>query len=165
MTFRVFIQSEAGSNRKHFHDEKSLEWKGVVEVSQRYPFPYGFVIGTTADDGCNVDCFVITDESLETGQVVECEIAGLMEQIEDEQEDHNVLATLPGASTEIGPSVRERLTEFVCEVFEHIDGKRIKVGRFLPANVAESYIKARLDETLSSAVQQPNGADAPGGPV
>ena len=102
MTLRVFIQNEAGSNRKHPHNEKTLEWKGVVEVSRRYPFPYGFVIDTTAADGCNVDCYVITDEPLHTGQVVECEIAGLMEQIEDEQEDHNVLATLPGASTEIG---------------------------------------------------------------
>ncbi|MEO8634694.1 MAG: inorganic diphosphatase [Gemmatimonadales bacterium] len=81
MIIHVFIQNEAGSNRKHYHDEKTLEWKRVEELPRHYPSAYGFVVGTTADDGCNVDCFVITEKSLKTGALVECEIAGLMEQV------------------------------------------------------------------------------------
>jgi inorganic pyrophosphatase len=46
MNVRVFIQNEAGSNQKHYHDEKTLEWKRVASVSSAYPFPYGFIVGT-----------------------------------------------------------------------------------------------------------------------
>ena len=61
------------------------KWKRVATVSHRYPFPYGFIIGTMAADECNVDCFVITKRELKTGGIVECEPIGLMEQIEDRQ--------------------------------------------------------------------------------
>jgi inorganic pyrophosphatase len=83
MNVGVFIQNEAGSNRKHYHDEKTLEWNRVVDVSRPYPYPDGFVVGTTAEDGGNVDCFVITNERLKTGQLVEGQIASLMERFED----------------------------------------------------------------------------------
>ena len=145
MNVRIFIQNEAGSNQKHYHDEKTLEWKRVAAVSARYPFPYGFVVGTTAADGGNADCFVITEERLRTGQLVEGRVAGLMEQIEDGQEDHNVLAILPGADRAIGPEDEERLTAFVRAVFARRAGKRVEVGRFLDAGAGEAYITARLD--------------------
>ncbi len=92
---RVFIQNEAGSNQKHLHDEKTLAHKRMVIVSQAYPFPYGFVLDTTSEDGDNVDCFVITDRPLKTGTIVRCEPVGLLEQIEDGEADHNLLALLP----------------------------------------------------------------------
>ena len=31
MNIRVFIQNETGSNLKHYHDEKTLEWKRAVK--------------------------------------------------------------------------------------------------------------------------------------
>jgi inorganic pyrophosphatase len=41
------------------------------------------VIGTDSGDGGNVDCYVITNRTLKTGQIVECDPIGLMEQFED----------------------------------------------------------------------------------
>src|SRR5262245_12786211 len=109
MRVTVFIQNEAGSNQKHYHDEKTLAWKRTATVSRSYPFPYGFVVGTTTDDGCNVDCFVITPQRLKTGQLVECEVIGLMEQIEDGREDHNVLAGLAGENANVDAAVQAQL--------------------------------------------------------
>ena len=63
MPMTVFVQNEAGSNRKHYHNEKTLELQRAVDVSERYPFPYGFVVGTTAEDGCNVDCYIISGDT------------------------------------------------------------------------------------------------------
>jgi inorganic pyrophosphatase len=145
MRISVFIQNEAGSNQKHYHDEKTLEWKRMARVSRPYPFPYGFVIGTTSADACNVDCFVITQHSLKTGQIVECDTIGLMEQIEDGQEDHNVLAQLHGESGVVDASVQAKLTDFVLHVFDHVDGKQIHVGRFLDADDAGAFVAARSD--------------------
>jgi len=127
---KVFIQNGGGSDLKHFHDEKTLELKGTTRVSRAYPLPYGFVLNTTAEDGLNVDCFVITSRPLTTGQVVECDLIGLMEQIEDGKADHNVLAVLRGEGAVVNENTRQLLTDFVSHVFDHIPGKRISVGRF-----------------------------------
>jgi inorganic pyrophosphatase len=146
MNVRVFIQNEAGSNQKHYHDEKTLEWKRVATVSSAYPFPYGFIVGTSADDGCSVDCFVLTASRLRTGQVVDCQVVGLMEQFEDGHEDHNVLAVLPASPVDISEQMQARLSQFVMDVFKHIPGKRIAVGQFAGPQAAESYVKARFDQ-------------------
>lgn len=142
---RVFIQNEAGTNRKHYHDEKTLELKRVVEVSQLYPFAYGFILDTTADDGWNVDCYVLTDRRLRTGEIVECEPIGLMEQVEDGHEDHNVLATLIGESRTVNPETQEVLAAFSLHVFAHVAGKRMHVGRFLGRAEAEAHVTAHRD--------------------
>jgi len=95
MTVNVFVQNEAGSTQKNYHDEQTFEFMFAKTVSRAYPYPYGFIVRTNADDGCNVDCFIITKRHLRTGQTFECEAFALMEQIEDGNVDHNVLAKLP----------------------------------------------------------------------
>ncbi|MDA1185279.1 MAG: inorganic diphosphatase [Acidobacteria bacterium] len=145
MTIRVFVQNEAGSNRKNYHDEKTLVFRRDEIVSHQYPFPYGFVIGTEAGDGCNVDCFVITDRILRTGQVVECEPIGLLEQFEDGVVDHNVLARLLDDDGSVSEHVESALTEHVLECFRHVSGKRISVGRFLDARDAQAHITSHRE--------------------
>jgi inorganic pyrophosphatase len=145
MVVSVFIQNEAGSNQKNYHNEKTFEFKGAETVSRAYPYPYGFVVGTNADDGCNVDCFVITKRNLRTGQIIECEAIALMEQIEDDKPDHNVLATLLDENMHITTEIQTILTDFVLNVFRHVAGKQIRVGRFLGAIDARAHILARLD--------------------
>ena len=86
---------------------------------------------TSANDGCNVDCFVLTDRPLRTGQVVDCQVAGLMEQFEDGHEDHNVLAVIPGSPVDISAQIQDRLSGFVMGVFKHIPGKRLPSGSLL----------------------------------
>ena len=145
MMLRVFIQNETGSDQKNYHDEKRLVWQRRMTVSRAYPFPYGFVIDTSADDGCNVDCFVITDVPLRTGQVVECEVVGLMEQFEDGHVDHNVLARLTGSESIVDEDVRGQLHDFVTTVFSHIPGKHITVGNFLNAGEAQTHLMDHRD--------------------
>ena len=141
---RVFIQNEAGSDQKHLHDEKTLEYKRTVTVSRPYPFPYGFILDTTSEDGDNLDCFVITKQPLKTGSLVECEPIALLEQIEDGEEDHNVLAALQGEAPEIDQAMMDTFREFTFHVFDHVPGKEIAVGRLLPREAAEQHIRACL---------------------
>jgi inorganic pyrophosphatase len=148
MLIKVFVQNEAGSNLKNYHDEKTLAFQSARHVSRAYPFPYGFVIGTTARDGCNLDCYVITSRDINTAEVLECEPVGLMEQFEDGIEDHNILALPVGESVEITEAIREILVEFVENVFGHIKNKQIKAGRFLSAAEANAHIENRADVTF-----------------
>jgi inorganic pyrophosphatase len=149
---RVFIQNEVGSCTKNYHDEKLLRWLRSDRVSRPYPYPYGFVLNTWASDGCNVDCFVITQAQLSTGQIVECEPVGLMEQIEDGEEDHNILAGLVGEASSIDSIVEQQLTELVMHVFSHVDGKRVRAGRFLSKEAALEHLARHQDHELRAGV-------------
>ena len=119
----VFIQNERGSTHKNLHDEKTLTYRSTVRVSRPYPFPYGFILGTTSGDGDNLDCFVLTTRRLTTGTIIECEPLGLLEQIEDGEEDHNVLAA---PSDERVASLEDAVTQlraFIAHLFDHVPGR------------------------------------------
>jgi len=142
---KAFVQNEAGSRVKHSHNEKTLELLGTSQVSRAYPFPYGFVLDTTADDGLSVDCFFLTEKPLRTGQIVECDPIGLMEQFEDGKADHNVLAVIHGEEVLVTKKVIRTLTDFVAHVFDHIPGKTMHVGNFLSRPGALKYITSHRD--------------------
>jgi len=103
-----------------------------------------------------VGTFIITDKPLKSGQIVECEPAGLMEQMEKswdeskgdtEKVDHNVLAVLSGDDkTVINDDVKARLTDFVLHVFDHIRPNKNRIGNFLNAQEALKYIESCKDK-------------------
>ncbi|MFC1847648.1 inorganic diphosphatase [Chloroflexota bacterium] len=167
---QVFIENPAGSRTKNIHDEKTLEFKGSIPVAQAYPFPYGFILDTTSEDGGNLDCFVLTNHSLHRGDVVACSVVGLMEQYEDGKPDHNILATPVGESVALTESVKSELKVFVTEVFsvlgedmdvrlsggevmdyldevaQRLKSKNITAGEFLDVAPALSLIKQCSDK-------------------
>jgi inorganic pyrophosphatase len=150
---RVFIENEAGSFVKHLHEEKTLKLKGTTRVSRAYPLPYGFVLETSAEDGDNVDCFVLTAKPLRSGEIVDCEPVGLMEQIEDGQVDHKVLAALPGEEVKLDLKTRQSLIEFASHVFDHVPDKNMKVGEFRDQKAAADYVLLHRDATaVNSAI-------------
>ena len=147
---KVFIQNETGSFIKNFYDEKTLEFTRAAQVSRAYPLPYGFILNTTGDDGLNVDCFVLTQTSLRTGQIVQCDPIGLMEQIEDGKEDHNVLAVLRGEEEQLDSKSKQELVEFVSHVFDHVAGKTVLAGNFRGKESATDYVRQHEDPGSAS---------------
>lgn len=141
-SIRVFIENPAGSCLKHHHDEDTLEFLRVEQVSEPYPFPYGFVPGTRAPDGDAVDCFVVTARPLRTGDLVECEPIALMEQTEAGCVDHNLLAVLPGEAVPDLEALRPLLARSVERLFAGLPGRETTVGRFLPVADAIAYLEA-----------------------
>ncbi len=137
---RVFIENEAGSRRKNTYDESTLQFLSSADVSAAYPFPYGFVIGTRSEDGDAVDCFVITDRKLAAGSTVDCEAFGLLEQIEDDEIDHKILAVPAGTKPAADAALLATLREFATNVFAHIPGKHLKLGQLLGREAAEAYL-------------------------
>ena len=143
---RVFIENGAGSRRKNIYDERTLAWQRAVEVSRPYPFPYGFVIGTRGADGDCVDCFVLTAAALGAGSIVACDPIGLLEQVEDGEVDHKVLAVPSGEHFALDDSVLAALKDFINGVFAHVPGKRMQIGRLLPRADAVAYVRASRED-------------------
>ncbi len=142
----VFIQNEADSNIKNTHNEKTLEFKGSRRILLPYPYPYGFITETSAEDGGNVDCYVITKDSLKSGAILECSPIGLLEQFEGDEIDHKVLATIPGENIEINENLLSVFQDFIYGIFSEFPGKLIRVDRILPLEAALSYIQSCSDK-------------------
>lgn len=140
-TIQVLIENPAGSRVKHHYHEETFELLRVERVSGAYPYPYGFVPGTRAPDGDCVDCFVITERPLRSGQLVECDPFALMEQTEAGIVDNDVLAVPVGEAVPDLASLIPVLTRGILELFVGMPGRETGVGRFLPASEAAAYIE------------------------
>lgn len=151
MRITAFIENPSGSTIKHVYDEETLELLGTTEASRAYPYAYGFLPGTHAPDGDSVDCFVLTRSSLPSGHQVACTSIALLEQIEDGEIDHNVLAVPEGEPAPDLMEVVQTLRDFIHHVFDHIPGKEMQVGRLLGPAEAIAYIRAHVGETVPDA--------------
>ena len=142
----VLIEAERGSPHKNVYDEKTFAYKGRRQGSTPYPYPYGFVTGTTTADGGGVDCYLITEQRVEAGTRVACEAIGLLEQFEDGELDHKVLATLPGQNSELGQDLLDELSGFIYAAFAESPNATVKVGRILSKREALDYVSRYANE-------------------
>lgn len=138
---QVLIENEAGSREKRTYDERSLQFVKTAPVSAAYPFPYGFIVGTLSGDGDAVDCFVLTRRRLASGTTVACEPVALLEQIEDGDIDHKVIAVPAGEHATVSTADEATLRDFVRTVFAHVPGKTMSVGRLLDRAAAQDYVR------------------------
>ena len=139
--FQVFIENEAGLATKNTYDEKTLKFLKSTKVSRPYPYPYGFVLDTISGDGDCVDCFVVTEKALRSGDIVECVPSHLMEQIEDGEVDHKVLCVLAGSPSVVEDRAVVTIRAFAMSVFAHIPGKRMQLGSLLGTAEAVDYVR------------------------
>jgi inorganic pyrophosphatase len=142
---QVLIQVEAGSRDKKLYNEKTLEYRETHRVSQRYPYPYGFIIGTRAEDGDAVDCYLITKDRLKANTIVECEPIGLLEQDEDGEIDHKVLAVMPGQDVDLDEGLLKELQDFIYALFSQYPDMRVSVGPVHPSEAALNHVQKFRD--------------------
>jgi inorganic pyrophosphatase len=86
--FRVVIETPKGSRNKFAFnaEEHTFELKQVLPSGMEFPYDFGFVPSTEADDGDPIDVLVLMDEPAFPGCVLSCRIIGV---IEGEQESGN----------------------------------------------------------------------------
>ena len=137
---QMLIQVAAGSCDRKCYDERTLEYIETRPGSLPYPYPYGFIIGTSAEDGCCVDCYLITSDRLTAGTIVECEPVGLLLQDEGGEIDHKILAVMPGQDVAVGPKLMQELQEFICAIFAEYPGI-VRVGPLLSREAALEHLQ------------------------
>jgi inorganic pyrophosphatase len=138
---RMLIQVEAGSCDRNVYNEKTLEYIKTSPGSHPYPYPYGFIVGTSAEDGVCVDCYLVTNAKVSAGSIVECEPIGLLEQHEDDEIDHKVLAVLPGEDTNLDPVVLDELQTFIKRIFSGHPEMNVWVGPVHPREAALHHLQ------------------------
>src|SRR5690349_1497104 len=78
---RVVIETPKGSRNKFAFnpDERIFELKKVLPAGMAFPYDFGFVPSTRADDGDPVDVLVLMDEPAFPGCALSCRPIGVIE--------------------------------------------------------------------------------------
>ncbi len=89
----VLIEIPGGSKNKYEFDKdlNAFILDRVLFASVRYPFDYGFVPNTLADDGDPLDGMVIMDEPTFPGCVIAARPIGMLEMIDGGDRDEKIL--------------------------------------------------------------------------
>jgi inorganic pyrophosphatase len=118
----VLIEIPAGSKNKYEYDKElqAFALDRVLFASVQYPFDYGFIPNTLADDGDPLDGLVIMDQPTFPGCVIAARPIGMLEMIDGGDRDEKILC-VPAADPryaevkslkDIAPHRLEEIAEF-----------------------------------------------------
>src|SRR3989338_5201832 len=90
----VVVDIPQNSSIKYEVDEESGEIfvDRFLYTAMQYPFNYGFVPGTLAEDGDPLDVIVLSEYAVEPGTVIPSSIIGMLEMEDEEGIDTKILA-------------------------------------------------------------------------
>ena len=152
----VFIEIPQGSSVKYELDKES----GVVMVDRFnftamfYPFNYGFIPGTSAEDGDPTDVLVISSYSVQPGTVIPVRPIGMLE-MEDEAGIDTKIIAVPTLKvdpffskindvSDLDEMTRKKIQHFFNHYKELEPGKWVKTKNFLGKEEAYKDIKKSI---------------------
>lgn len=153
----VVVEIPQGSGIKYELDKDT----GVIFVDRflftamYYPFNYGFIPQTLADDGDPVDVLVISREPVVPGSVIRCRPIGMLEMRDEEGIDTKLIAvphekldpTYADIKTidQLPEIVREKIKHFFEHYKELEPGKWVKVENWKGLQDAIEEIKKGIE--------------------
>lgn len=80
-TIQVIIETPKGSRNKFSFDSKQkvFELKKVLPAGMAFPYDFGFIPSTQAEDGDGTDVLVLMDEPAFPGCLLKCRVIGVIE--------------------------------------------------------------------------------------
>lgn len=89
----VLVEITAGSKNKYEYDKdlQAFALDRVLYSSVQYPYDYGFVPNTLADDGDPLDGMVLMEEPTFPGCVIQARPIGMLEMIDGGDRDEKIL--------------------------------------------------------------------------
>jgi inorganic pyrophosphatase len=125
-TLHVIIETPKGSRNKFKFDPSRglFELGSVLPAGAVFPFDFGFVPGTKADDGDPMDVLVLMDEPAFPGCLIRSRLIGVIEahQVErdgTETENHRLIAVATNSWAHHDVTTIEDVGERVIEEIEH----------------------------------------------
>lgn len=87
----AIVETPKGSRNKYVYDEKSdlIQLKKALPAGMVFPFDFGFIPSTIAEDGDPMDILVLTDAPTVPGCLVESKVLGIVK-VEQEEEGEKV---------------------------------------------------------------------------
>jgi inorganic pyrophosphatase len=162
---RVVIETPKGSRNKFAFnaDDHVFELKKVLPAGMAFPYDFGFVPSTLADDGDPVDVLVLMDEPAFPGCVLKCRPIGVIqgEQCDKEKKVRNdrIIAVEKDAHSwadiksvnDLGKQFVRELEEFFVD-YHRLSGEQYRVlalkGRAQARKLVKSGMATAMNQSL-----------------
>ena len=153
MQIKVFVEIPKGSQNKYERDEETGEivLDRVLYGPHYFPFEYGSIPGTKAEDGDPLDVVLLCSHPTFPGCVVQAEVIGYLEMEDEKGIDHKIIA-VPVEKIDprwaevkdvmdLGSHQRAEIKEFF-ETYKRLEpNKWVKVTDFKSREEAEKIIE------------------------
>lgn len=152
----VVIEIPKNSNIKYEVDKESgaIFVDRVLFTAMHYPFNYGFVPNTLAQDGDPADVIVLSEASVSPGSVMRSLVVGMLEMEDEEGIDTKFIAVIhpklePTFSNvkdikDVPDYIKDKIKHFFEHYKELEKGKWVKVRNFLPKEEALKQMEEAL---------------------
>ena len=152
---RVVIETPKGSRNKFAFDQKMhiFELKKVLPAGMTFPYDFGFVPSTKADDGDPIDVLVLMDEPAFPGCVLSCRPIGVIEgeqgNKQDKERNDRIIAVEQDAHSwadiktvgDLGKEFCRELEEFFVN-YHKLTGKQYRVVGLKGPDQARKLVKS-----------------------
>ena len=153
-TVTAIIETPCGSRNKYGWDEKRQGYrlKKVLPSGMSFPYNFGFVPDTQAEDGDPLDILVLMDAPAFPGCIIECKLIGAIEAEQREngkaiRNDRLIASDLNDASFSNIRSVEQLPEALLHEIqaffenYNRVEGKQFKVLGYCDSKQAATLIK------------------------
>ena len=160
-TVNVLVETPTGSRDKFdlSHETGLFEWSMQLPAGLSFPFAFGFVPGTLAEDGDPLDIVLLVEGVFPQGVIVPTRLIGVLHARQDENDDgevdtlnHRVLAVPTLANTfgnvsDVG-DLREGYYEELVAFFEQYNrliGRSFEAGEAGDREAAYHMLREAID--------------------
>jgi inorganic pyrophosphatase len=152
----LMVEIPAGSRNKYEYNAEAglMVLDRVLHSSVRYPFDYGFIPNTLADDGAPLDAMVIMDEPTFAGCLIAARPIGILDMVDCGAQDGKLLC-VPDADPrqrgirsirQIAANQLEEVAEFF-RTYKSLEGRVIEINGWLDADA----VPALLERCIAAA--------------
>lgn len=157
MEIKVFVEVPKGSRQKYELNEETgrIELDRTIYGPVSFPFEYGHIEHTLADDGDPLDALIITNEATFPGCIVKTKIIGMLI-MEDEKGIDNKIITVPASKinpcyahiddiSQLSEHERNCIKEFF-EIYKRMEpNKWVKVKEFVGREEAGKEVEKTIN--------------------
>jgi inorganic pyrophosphatase len=147
---RVIVEIPKGSRNKYEYDPESgrIKLNRVLFSSVHYPADYGYIEGTLAEDGDEVDVLVLIEEPTFPGCLIEAKPIGYLE-IQDERGRDNKVLAVPLKDPrwgnikdlyELSPHLLDEIENFFL-TYKKLESKEVRSEGWYNARKAIDYLR------------------------
>ena len=153
---QVVVETPRGSTVKIDFDDKRavFEISRALPLGTAYPYDWGFIPGTRAEDGDPLDAMVLHEASTYPGLVLACRALGMVELTQrgksGRRERNNRVIALPTFNDRLGdvpdhrslpPAMRQEIEQFFATA-TFFTGKDVRLEGWGSRKAAEALVRA-----------------------
>ena len=141
---KALIETLKNSDTRTRYDENTFQRGTSFKINSRYPYDYGFIIGSNKKNKECIDCYILTNKTLIEGKPVECEPVFMIEVYEGYEEDHKVIMKTADYKLVDEELVENTIKSFIVKIFSNHPEVNISFGRKMGKEETINFINDNL---------------------